>query len=299
MNETITSLIMLVLTLLSVAAWVLAFRKLRAGGSSSGANGAQQAMVAVIAAVCAALFIVRWVAVVGYWQPLTSHLDGLLLLATLLAVTILFIQHGAKLAGLAVFALPLLTLILGWAICAAWWTYRPFNIETLDPVWKAVHLGGVYLGTLFAAMAAVFGGMYLYAQHRIRHKTDPIGAARFASLEALESGIIRSAMLGFALLTLGLVAGVVVLIEGSTWLGPHWWYSPKVVIAVIAWLVYALLMNVRHATVFRGPRAAWLSIAGLVLLLAVYSIVSAMPDAVPGSSPTNVDQDTASDGGSA
>lgn len=280
MSGPLTSLILLVLTILSVSAWALAFGQMRAGRPGRDAGAAQQWLVAAIAIVAGGLFIFRWVVVIGYWQPLTSHLDGLLLLAALMSAVILFIQRGARLAGLAVFALPLLTLILGWAICAAVWTYRPFNIETLDPLWKAVHLAGVYLGTLFAAVAAGCGGMYLYAQHRIRHKTDR-GAHAIASLEAIESAIIRAAMLGFALLTLGLIAGVVVTVEGSTRLGPHWWYSPKVLLATAAWVVYALLMNIRRATVFRGPRAAWLSIAGLVLLVAVYSIVSLMPGAPP------------------
>jgi len=34
-------------------------------------------------------------------------------------------------------------------------------------------------------------------------------------------------------------------------------------------------MNVRFATGFRGKRAAWLAIAGFVLLLGVYGIVTA------------------------
>ena len=35
------------------------------------------------------------------------------------------------------------------------------------------------------------------------------------------------------------------------------------------------VMNVRFATGFRGKRAAWLAIAGFVLLLGVYGIVTA------------------------
>jgi ABC-type uncharacterized transport system permease subunit len=184
-----------------------------------------------------------------------------------------------------VFAIPLLTLILAWGICASAWTYRPFDIETLDPVWTAVHLAGVYVGTLFAVIAAVFGGMYLYADRRLKHK-EVSSNRSFASLEVMESAIIRTAMLGFTLLTLGLIAGLIVVTEGPTNLGAHWWYSPKVVLAIAAWLIYALLMNVRHATVFRGPRAAWLSIAGLVLLLATYGIVVALPNPQPADAST-------------
>ena len=46
-------------------------------------------------------------------------------------------------------------------------------------------------------------------------------------------------------------------------------------LAFAAWLAYAAVMNARFASFFRGRRAAWLAIGGLVLLLAVYGIVTA------------------------
>jgi len=44
-------------------------------------------------------------------------------------------------------------------------------------------------------------------------------------------------------------------------------------------------MNLRVATVFRGRRAAWLAIAGFVLLLGVYGIVTSGDAAVTNSLP--------------
>ena len=75
-------------------------------------------------------------------------------------------------------------------------------------------------------------------------------------------------------------------------LGPGWWHSPKIVLSAAAWLVYALVKNVRYATRFRGARAAWLSIAGLLLLLAAFGTVTALRDkpAAPSADPvTGVD----------
>jgi hypothetical protein len=48
-------------------------------------------------------------------------------------------------------------------------------------------------------------------------------------------------------------------------------------LSVAAWLIYALLMNVRHAVLFRGSRAAWLSILGLALLVATFGLITALP----------------------
>jgi ABC-type uncharacterized transport system permease subunit len=180
-------------------------------------------------------------------------------------MAVLFLQTGRRMPEFSGFALPVLTLVLAWAICASRFTLELFAI---GDVWKVFHLASVYLGTLSVAIASVAGTMFLYVQRRLRHKGDLPRPGRFASLESLERVITRAAALGFALLTLGLASGLIIEWHKPEALGPGWWYSPKVLLATFAWLVFLLLMNVRHATRFRGARAAWLSIFGLVLLLA-------------------------------
>ncbi|MFA9479067.1 cytochrome c biogenesis protein CcsA [Phycisphaerales bacterium AB-hyl4] len=280
MTDTVTSIVLAVLTLLTLAAWGLSLRRLW-GADEPGrhvvAGRAQQVIVAGVGGVTAGLFAYRWLVVHGAWQPLTAHVDGLMLIAALFAGVIAFLQTRPRLFGLSAFGLPVLAVILAWAVCAATWTYRPFNIDTLHPVWRAVHLTGVYLGTLGSAIAAIAGAMYLYVQSRLKRKQTPAQFGRLASLEALESLIIRTATLGFALLTLGLVAGVVILVDEPEALGSITRYLPKLVLATLAWLSYAVVMNVRFAASFRGRRAAWLAIGGLVLLLAVYGVVNALP----------------------
>lgn len=279
MHSRLTTLALIVLTLLALAATAVAIeRLLRPEHDSSARQRLAWWLTLATTLGATVVFAYQELVVHRLWQPLTAHVDGLLLIAMLLGAAILFIQTRPQLRGLAAFALPVLSLILAWGVCASAWTYRPFDLETLDPVWKSIHLTGVYLGTLGAAIAATAGAAYLFADHRVRRKQLMAGAAsgRIASLEALEGVIVRTATLGFVLLTVGLVAGLVLHPADSS-LGPGWWHSPKVLLATVAWLIYALVMNVRYATRFRGTRAAWLSIAGFVLLLATYAIVTAIP----------------------
>ena len=290
MPLTLTNVVLVLLTLLSAVASVLAGRWLRAvlGGAGAPApvSGAEPqtpvrpaavgttALVVVIAAGALGLLAYRW-RVLGGGDLLHAHVDGLLLIASLLAGVIVYLRSRPRLAGVGTFALPLLTLLLLWAVCASAWTYRPFKLATLHPVWRGVHLGCVYLGTLSAALAAGAGAAYLVFARRMKRHADPRGAGRVASLEAVEAVIVRSATLGFALLSAGLVSGWVILSEGDGSDGVLSLASPKVLLSAGAWATFAVVMNVRFATGFRGKRAAWLAIAGFVLLLGVYGIVTA------------------------
>ena len=292
------TLALVALTLASAAAAVLALRRLLAPAASAASSAstahdgeaestpAADALPRIVrllpvglAVGAAAVLTYRWAARTSEWE-LLAHVDGLLLMSLLLAVTAWYIQGRPQLRGLAGFVLAGLTLLLAWAVCAAAWTYHPFNLQRLDPAWAMLHLGGVYLGTISAALAAAAGAMYLVVHHRLKSHQPPARGGRLASLETLETLIVRAATLGFVLLTLGLVAGLVIVVEDrdATRLGPTWYLSPKVLLAAAAWALYAVLMNARRAAAFRGAYAAWLSIAAVALLIAVYGLATAFGD---------------------
>lgn len=280
MANPLTTWTLLALAVLSVVATVVALWRLRNVEPSKTAGVAQWLIVSLIMVVTAGLFVQFWLFDAG-WQPVTSHRDGLLLMSFMLAGSVLYIQDRRRMVGLAAFVLPVLTFVLTWAFCASAWTFQAFDMPNLHPVWRGIHLTGVYLGTASCGVATVAGVMYLYVHGRLKRKQNLGGLGRLASLEALEGAIIRAAAIGFLLLTLGLISGVVVVSEDGvrqTW---GWWFGFKVALGTSAWLVYAVLMNVRYASAFRGRRAAWLSIAGLVLLLTIYLVVTSLPTAGP------------------
>lgn len=291
MANTLTTISLAILTLVSLVASVLAFlqsRETAKFGESSetakrgevpaGTNVGRTIMT--LTWICliggTSVFIYRMFAIYKQWQPLKDHVDGLLLIAAMLAAMILYLQGWAKVRGLSVFALPMLTLIFAWAICASEWTLHPFG--EFDSVWKTIHLGAVYLGMFFFVIASIAGGMYIVVQRKLQSPTGPAATRPFASLETIERLIIRTSSVGFALLTIGLVTGLVIVTsDPDQRLGDGWWYSPKVVLATAVWVIYAVVMNVKYTSNFRGARAAWLSIAGLVLLLATFGIATALP----------------------
>ncbi len=283
MPDPITTLILGAVTLTMLAASIAAIGRLLRGGPAEARARLEVSLLSLCTAVLTVLFVYRIAFVHQAAPPLRSHVDGLLLIAALGGMTILYLDRRPRLPGVRSFGLPLLTFITAWAVCASAWTYVPFDfrVATMGQVWRSVHLLGVYGGTFFVALAAIAGAMYLTADRRLRSKqfTRPDGAPSgpLASLEAIERLIVRGSALGFALLTLGLISGVVVLIEEPVGWSPGPWFAVKIALSLAAWLIFALLMNVRHATMFRGARAAWLSIFGLVLLGLTFGLVTALP----------------------
>jgi len=264
---TVTTTSLLVLTLLSIVTSLLALTWLVFPRVDNRWQKWVQILLPVIALGNAGVFVYRWLVIHHSWQPLESHVDGLVLISVLVATMLTFLQSRRRLESISAFVMPILTMMMVWAICASSWTYQVF---TMDSIWAAIHRLGVYLGSVFYLVAAGAGVMFLYVRRVLRNKKSPMLLGKLPSLEAIEKLIIQTATLGFALITLGLITGVIYTTSRSTALGEHWWYSPKVILATIAWLSYALVMNVSYAQTFRGNRAAWLSIVGLLFVLATF-----------------------------
>lgn len=276
-----TTIGLIVLTLLSGGASFIAWRRLLRPAVSESLRASQLGLIWLVALGAISLFLYRWLVLRADLQPLESHVDGLLLVTAILAPTTLFLQSRTRLPGLGAFSQPPLTLLLLWAVCASQWTFKDFRIAS---VWLGLHTVGVYLGTASLVIAAVAGGMFLFAQKRL-HATPSPDAPPIASLERIERVSIVASGVGFGLLTVGLITGLVIVSGGPTRLGAGWWHSPKIVLSTTAWAICALVMNVRHGSSFRGKRAAWMSIAGLVVLLATFAVVNALPGDTPSQPP--------------
>lgn len=272
MNDLPTTVIVLVLTFASFCACAILVARLVRPDRSPRLRRLQHVLVGTSMLLAALLLVYRMYFVYdGSWQPLRAHVDGLVLMAGLLSAATLFLQSGKRLPEFSGFGLPLQTFLFAWAICASWWSYELFEMTS---VWRTFHLASVYLGTLSVAVAAVAAGMYLYVRRRLRAKRDLNSPGRFGSLEAIERSLISVSMLAFALITLVMVTGLVIRQQDPDSLGPGWWYSGKVVSATGAWIVYAVLMNIRRSSYFRGKRAAWMAIGGLLMLLVSLGVSS-------------------------
>jgi ABC-type transport system involved in cytochrome c biogenesis permease subunit len=229
--------------------------------------------------VLVAIGVLAWHTIMrgGNWLPLDDNFEAFIWLAILLAAFVLYVQRAKSLGGLDWFVMPIAILLLVAAVVFG--KTKPQSY--VDSTWSWVHRITAYSGAVAFTIAGASGAMYLLARRRLRHKT-PAHGLRLGSLERLEHLTLASVTLGFALLTCGLIAGLIwqLRIErtvGHTRLGDHWWASPKVVLASAVWVVYAIVLHARINPIFRGRRVAILSIIGCLLMVGTLIALNLMP----------------------
>lgn len=207
----------------------------------------------------------------GDWQPLQDNLSALLTLSVVLAGLVTYVQYRRPIPWLEWLAMPVVLMLLLMAGHFGTTSPHPY----LPTAYSLVHRVAIFGGTLAFLVAGAMGGMYLLADRNLRHKPKwgeakqaPGHPWMFSSLERLEHLTYSAVTWGFALFTIGVVTGVAWATHGKSRLGPQWYLAPKVLLAVAAWLVFAVVMHTPIAPRLRGRKDAVLSIVGLFLTLA-------------------------------
>lgn len=277
-NDWLTTLGLICAATSSVVAFIAAIRRIKRGSSQRTERGA----ILLAGFITLGLFVYRAMFINQSWEPIESHVDGLLMLTGLLAAMIVYLQWKRPFRGLDVFALPVLVFLTLWGVCASWWSFTLFDI---GGIWSGLHLLSVYLGMISATLTAATGVMYLFIQRQLRRRDHAARRmtmlGRLASLEATEGLMLRAAQVTFVFLSIALATGFI----GKVGLLPHNLASVKVWGAIAGWVIYGLVVHVRWNPAFRGARAAMLSICGFVVLLAVMGLSVAMARLASGGNP--------------
>lgn len=134
----------------------------------------------------------------------------------------------------------------------------------LERLWRTVHMGTLVLGNAALAIACLVGILYLIQEKAIKDKRRGFFFSRLPSLKLLDTTGYASLVVGFPLLTFGIISGV---IYAQIVRRQFWTWDPREIFAAITWLVYAVLLHQRLAVGWRGRNAAMMTIAGFLILL--------------------------------
>jgi ABC-type transport system involved in cytochrome c biogenesis permease subunit len=156
---------------------------------------------------------------------------------------------------------------------------RPAHTAALDsaaaPLLNSRLVSLHILAILFAfgLLVLAFGCAALYlTQYRLL-KRKRLSGGLFGKLPPLASlDHLAFALVAFAfpLLTIGLAAGIVEALTGG--LPGVWGADPMVLTSVVTWLVYGLYLTLHAVAQWRGPRANYLLLGGLLAAIITYFI---------------------------
>jgi ABC-type transport system involved in cytochrome c biogenesis permease subunit len=131
------------------------------------------------------------------------------------------------------------------------------------------------LAMLFAyasfALAGVLGVTYVLMFKEIKAKHLGFFYTRLPSLRVLDLMNGRAVIVGWMFLTLGVVVGGVWAAQVQSSPDPRAQAmslaDPKILVAVISWVLYSFAVYARRAIGWSGRRAAWLSTVGFLIVL--------------------------------
>lgn len=143
--------------------------------------------------------------------------------------------------------------------------------DDLRSPWLAVHVTLAFLGNVVFAFAFATSAAFLLQQNLLKARRGGPRLHRLPSVQTLDRLSLVFLMWGFPLLTLGIVTGGFWSMSAS---GHFWTGEAREVLAVLTWVLYAALLQLRLLGGLSGRRAASWTIAAFSLLLASYLVVN-------------------------
>ncbi len=224
-------------------------------------------------------FIVQTVAIGLRWKesydqgvghaPLSNLYESIVFFTWTIILIFALIDFKYKYRVIGAFVVPFALLGMAWAQLGMNTGIEPL-VPALQSNWLLYHVITCFLGYAAFAVACGISIMYLI-------KTGIEGSGGSASAGGLLSMFpptkvlddlnYRSIMIGFPLLTLGIITGAAW--ANYAW-GTYWSWDPKETWSLIVWFVYAAFLHARITKGWVGKRAAWLSVIGFAATIFCY-----------------------------
>ena len=202
--------------------------------------------------------------------PLTNLYESVVFFAWSILLIYLLMDWKYKQRTIGAFVLPIALFSMLWAQMSLHDSIDPL-VPALQSNWLTYHVITCFLG--YAGFAFSFGVSIMYLLKigkEEKHQGDkPMGGilGMFPSTRVLDDMNYKGIMIGFPLLTLGIVTG-------AAWAyyawGTYWSWDPKETWSLIVWFLYAAFLHARFTRGWVGRRAAWLSVIGFAATLFCY-----------------------------
>jgi cytochrome c-type biogenesis protein CcsB len=182
----------------------------------------------------------------------------------------LVIDLKYKQRAVGAFVVPFAFLGMTWAQLGLSDAIDPL-VPALQSNWLTYHVITCFLGYAAFAVACGVSIMYLIkvGKEGDNAASSPAGGilSVFPSARILDDINYKAIMIGFPLLTLGIITGAAW--ANYAW-GTYWSWDPKETWSLIVWFIYAAFLHARFTRGWVGKKAAWLSIIGFAATIFCY-----------------------------
>jgi cytochrome c-type biogenesis protein CcsB len=224
-------------------------------------------------------FLVQTVAIGLRWKesydmgvghaPMSNLYESIVFFTWTIILIFAYIDLRYKYRIVGAFVVPFALLGMAWAQLGMNTGIEPL-VPALQSNWLLYHVITCFLG--YAAFAVACGISIMYLIKTAIEGTDSSASAGglmslFPPLRVLDDLNYRSIMIGFPLLTLGIITGAAW--ANYAW-GTYWSWDPKETWSLIVWFVYAAFLHARITKGWVGKRAAWLSVIGFAATIFCY-----------------------------
>ena len=243
--------------------------------------------LAIFANIIIALQLIsRWI--ISSHFPISNLFESLCFLSWGLIFAQLLIEREYQTPIISTLSIPIILLTLGFACFVLPADLRSSSnlVPALRSSWLVMHVSVVMLSYASLILGSCLSASVLLIDRnqplQIRSNSVGIGGYKILNLspndevikpyqishiEKLDTLSYRSILVGFVLLTLGLVSGAVWANEAwGTW----WSWDPKETWAFISWLFYAAYLHMRISKGWQGRKPALLATSGFFIVLICY-----------------------------
>jgi len=194
--------------------------------------------------------------------PITNLRESLVFYAWAIVLIYLILEYMYKIRVMGAFIIPIAFISVIFSLSFPI-VESPLP-EYFKSAWLGVHTTLAFLADAAFAIAFGVGIMYLIQQRQLKSKHPGAFYRRLPSLDVLDELNYKAVAIGFPLLTLAIVSGSIW--ANSAW-GYYWGWEPKEIWALITWVVYAAYLHARLMSGWRGRKAAYMSIAGFMIVV--------------------------------
>jgi cytochrome c-type biogenesis protein CcsB len=176
----------------------------------------------------------------------------------ILVLLVVELRHRIHVLGSFMVPLALVSLVSAAAL--------PDTEPTLQPVFKTLwfHVTLSMLGAVGFTVAFVAGVMYLIQDRLLKSKQFNVLYSKLPALDFLDHLNQQSIVLGFPLLTMGIVTGA---ISAQFARGSYVSWNPEQTWALVTWLFYFIVLLGRLTIGWRAKRAAYLTVIGFACVI--------------------------------